>query len=111
MGPSAGTGSPAAPTNGTAIASPTMSPSASAEAYTGAATTFGYSGELFAIAAGLAAVAMLWNNSTNSHCDYDTFRIGSSLSIPAAPAMEQSSTRLDVYMNALTLSLTLGSGL
>merc|ERR1719436_1847831 len=42
--PSAGTGSPAAPTNGTAIASPTMSPSASAEAYTGAATTFGYSG-------------------------------------------------------------------
>ncbi|KAI7212485.1 hypothetical protein KC333_g7092 [Hortaea werneckii] len=57
--PSAGTGSPAAPTNGTAIASPTMSPSASAEAYTGAATTFGYSGELFAIAAGLAAVAML----------------------------------------------------
>ncbi|KAI7337873.1 hypothetical protein KC354_g17575, partial [Hortaea werneckii] len=46
--PSAGTGSPAAPTNGTAIASPTMSPSASAEAYTGAATTFGYSGELFA---------------------------------------------------------------
>ncbi|KAI7302781.1 hypothetical protein KC315_g15976 [Hortaea werneckii] len=57
--PSAGTGSPAAPTNGTAIVSPTMSPSASAEAYTGAATTFGYSGELFAIAAGLAAVAML----------------------------------------------------
>ncbi|KAI6889429.1 hypothetical protein KC334_g15082, partial [Hortaea werneckii] len=57
--PSAGTGSPAAPTNGTAIASPTISPSASAEAYTGAATTFGYSGELFAIAAGLAAVAML----------------------------------------------------
>lgn len=57
--PSAGTGSPAAPTNGTAIASPTMSPSASAEAYTGAATTFGYSGELFAIAAGLVAVAML----------------------------------------------------
>jgi len=57
--PSAGTGSPAAPTNGTAIASPTMSPSASAEAYTGAATTFGYSGELFAIAAGLVAMAML----------------------------------------------------
>merc|ERR1712169_10044 len=57
--PSAGTGSPAAPTNGTAIASPIMSPSASAEAYTGAATTFGYSGELFAIAAGLVAVAML----------------------------------------------------
>ncbi|KAI7529392.1 hypothetical protein KC319_g20016 [Hortaea werneckii] len=57
--PSAGTGSPAAPTNGTAIASPTMSPSASAEAYTGAAATFGYSGELFAIAAGLFAVAML----------------------------------------------------
>ncbi|KAI6894609.1 hypothetical protein KC334_g12047, partial [Hortaea werneckii] len=57
--PSAGTGSPAAPTNGTAVASPTMSPSASAEAYTGAATTFGYSGELFVIAAGLAAVAML----------------------------------------------------
>merc|ERR1711915_417747 len=57
--PSAGTGTPAAPTNGTAIASPTMSPSASAEAYTGAATTFGYSGELFAIAAGLVAMAML----------------------------------------------------
>merc|ERR1711985_81346 len=57
--PSAGTGTPAAPTNGTAIASPTMSPSASAEAYTGAATTFGYIGELFAIAAGLVAVAML----------------------------------------------------
>merc|ERR1712115_30860 len=57
--PSAGTGSPAAPTNGTAIAIPTMSPSASAEAYTGAAATFGYSGELFAIAAGLFAVAML----------------------------------------------------
>merc|ERR1712070_99375 len=57
--PSAATGSPAAPTNGTAIVSPTMSPSASAEAYTGAATTFGYSGELFAIAAGLVAVAML----------------------------------------------------
>merc|ERR1712070_1180733 len=57
--PSAGTGTPAAPPNGTAIASPTMSPSASAEAYTGAAATFGYSGELFAIAAGLVAVAML----------------------------------------------------
>ena len=57
--PSVGTGTPAVPTNGTAIASPTMSPRASAEAYTGAAATFGYSGELFAIAAGLVAVAML----------------------------------------------------
>ncbi|TKA32800.1 hypothetical protein B0A50_01025 [Salinomyces thailandicus] len=55
VAPSAGTGVPMGNVNGTGVAAP----SASVQPYTGAAASFGYSSGLFAIAAGVVAVAML----------------------------------------------------